>query len=318
MLNSYKEFQELLQNVCKKAHGGSILLSGGLDSSILLNYTHPREAITVSIDQNCSDYLYSTLIAKKYALNHHIVMPSMKIILENLRELIRDFKTFDPIFLRNSVVQLLAFKEAKRLKSNMIILGDGADELFGGYNFLGKYLKTPEILQSKLNKIVQNMEFVSIILSKKYNLGITTPFLDNTVIKFSQSLSVKEKIAVHNNMVYGKFFLRSCFREMLGDEIIWRRKEALESGSGMNKIIPYLENSITSAEFLEGSSRAKTEGVTIRTKEHMFYYQIYRKFFDPPIEQICNQLEKFKRCPFCNILFTWKGSFCKTCGAYPV
>ncbi len=242
----------------------------------------------------------------------------MNVILENLEELVRDFKTFDPIFLRNSVVQLLGFKEAKRLKVNTIILGDGADELFGGYNFLGKYLKTPEILQSKLNKIVHNMEFVSFIFSKKYNLGITTPFLDDTIIKFSQSLSVNEKIAVHKGIIYGKFFLRSCFREMLGDEITWRRKEALESGSGINKIIPYLENCITRADFLEGYRKAKNEGVSIRTKEHMFYYQIYRKFFDPPIHQICDQPEKSKRCPSCNIIFIWKGSFCKTCGAYPV
>lgn len=318
MVNSCREFQELLQSVCRKSHGESILLSGGLDSSILLNYTHPREAVTVSIDPNSSDYLYSTIVAKKYTIDHHIVMPSMKVIFENLEELVRDFKTFDPIFLRNSVVQLLGFKEAKKLKANTIILGDGADELFGGYNFLGKYLKTPEILQSKLNIIVQNMEFVSFEFSKKYNLGITTPFLDDTIIKFSQSLSVNEKIAVHKGLVYGKFFLRRCFREMLGDEITWRRKEALESGSGINKIIPYLENCISSADFLVGYSKAKNEGVLIRTREHMFYYQIYRKFFDPPIHQIWEEPDNYKRCPSCNIMFIWKGSFCKTCGAYPV
>ncbi len=318
LLELCSEFQELLRSVCAKSHGESILLSGGLDSSILLNYMHPREAITISVDQYSSDYLYSTLVAKKYAINHNIVMPSMKTILDNLDELVQDFKTFDPIFLRNSVVQLLGFKEAKRLKVNTIILGDGADELFGGYNFLGKYLKTPDILQTKLNKIVQNMEFVSFTFSKKYDLGITTPFLDDTIIKFSQSLSVNEKIAMHKRIIYGKFFLRSCFREMLGDEIAWRRKEALESGSGINKIIPYLEECITDADFLEGYRRAQNEGVSIRTKEQMFYYQIYRKFFDPPIYQICDRPDKSKRCPSCNIIFNWKGSFCKTCGAYPV
>ncbi len=318
MLDIYREFRELLQSVCTKSQGESILLSGGLDSSILLNYMHPREAITISIDKSSSDYLYSTAVAKKYAINHHIIMPSIKIILESLDELVRDFKTFDPIFLRNSLVQLLGFKEAKRLKLNTIILGDGADELFGGYNFLCKYLKTPEILQLKLNKIVQNMEFVSFTFSKKYDLGITTPFLDDAIIKFSQSLSVNEKISVYKSTIYGKFFLRRCFREILGDEITWRRKEALESGSGINKIIPYLEDYITDEDFVEGSRKAQNEGVLVRTKEHLLYYQKYRKFFEPPIHQIRDQPEKSKRCPSCNILFIWKGSFCKNCGAYPV
>ncbi len=307
-----------MNRACKKSQGELILLSGGLDSSILLHYIHPREAVTISINPYSSDYLYSTMIAKRYPINHHIVMPSMEVLLENLEELVRDFKTFDPIFLKNSVVQLLGFKEAKRLNANTISLGDGADELFGGYNFLSKYLNTPEILQSKLNEISQNMEFVSSKLSKKYNIGISTPFLDDAIIKFSQSLAVNDKIAVHNGIIYGKFFLRNCFRELLGDEIAWRRKEALESGSGINKILPYLEKRITGKDFVEGSRKAQDEGVLIRTKEHMFYYQLYRKFFGPPTHQICDESEKCRRCPSCNTIFIWNGSFCKICGAYPV
>ena len=318
MLDICIEFKELLKHACEKFHGESILLSGGLDSSILLNYMYPREAITISIDRYSSDYLYSIFVAKKYAINHNIVMPSFKIILENLDELVRDFRTFDPIFLRNSLVQLLGFKEAKRLKIKAIILGDGADELFGGYNFLAKYLQSPEILQSKLKNMVQNMEFVSCSFSKKYEIGIITPFLDETIIEFSQSLSINEKIAMHNSIIYGKFFLRSCFGEILGDEIAWRRKEALESGSGINKIVSYLEDFITDPDFIEGYKRAQNEGVLIRTKEHLFYYQTFRKFFDPPIRQICNKSEEMKRCPSCNTTFCQKRTFCKTCGAYPI
>jgi asparagine synthase (glutamine-hydrolysing) len=278
----------------------------------------PREAITVSIDPFSSDYLYSTMVAKKYSKNHRLIIPKMEEILENLEELIMDFGTFDPIFLKNSVVQLLGFKEAIRLKANTITLGDGADELFGGYNFLHRYLNSPRILQSKLDEIVQNMEFVSLKLSKKFNLEIVTPFLDDTIMKFSQSLSTNDKIAVHNGTIYGKFFLRNCFNEELGEEIAWRRKEALEKGSGINKILPHLEKCITNQDFLEGFRKAKNEGVFIRDKEHLFYYRIFRKFFDAPIHQICNESQKSKRCPFCNTVFIWKGSFCKTCGAYPV
>ena len=278
----------------------------------------PRDAITISIDPYSSDYRYSSAVAKKYSTNHYIVMPKIEEVFENLEELIRDFKTFDPIFLRNSVVQLLGFKEAIRLKVNAIILGDGADELFGGYNFLSRYIKSPEILQTKLDEITQNMEFVSFGLSKKYNLRIITPFLDETIIKFSQSLSVSDKIAAHNGIIYGKFFLRNCFKEILGEEIAWRRKEALESGSGIIQVLPYLENSINDEDFLAGFINAKNERVLIRNKEHLFYYRLYRKFFEAPFNQISDQLIKCKRCPFCNTIFIWKGSFCKTCGAYPV
>ena len=318
MLNLCSEFQELLHRACKKIHGESILLSGGLDSTLLLYYMRPRDAITISIDPYSPDYRYSSIVAKKYSKNHYIVMPRIEEVCENLEELIRDFKTFDAIFLKNSVVQLIGFKEAIRLKANAIILGDGADELFGGYNFLSRYIKSPEILQTKLDEITKNMEFVSFELSRKYNIRIITPFLDEQIIKFSNSLPVKDKIATHNGIIYGKFFLRNCFRVILGEEIAWRRKEALESGSGIIKVLPYLENSITDKDFLAGFKKAKHERVLIRNKEHLFYYRIYRKFFDAPFHQISDQLLKCKRCPFCNTLFIWKGSFCKTCGAYPV
>lgn len=318
MLNLCSEFKGLLHRVCKGIHGESILLSGGLDSTLLLFYMRPRDAITISIDPYSSDYRYSSVVAEKYSTNHYIVMPRIEEVFENMEELIRDFKTFDPIFLKNSVVQLLGFKEAIRLKVNAIILGDGADELFGGYNFLSRYIKSPEILQTKLDEITQNMEFVSFKLSKKYNLRIITPFLDEVIIKFSQSLSVNDKIAAHNGIIYGKFFLRNCFKDILGEEIAWRRKEALESGSGIIKVLPYLEHSITDEDFLAGFKKAKNEKVLIRNKEHLFYYRIYRKFFDAPFQQIGHQLKNSKRCPFCNTMFIWNGSFCKICGAYPV
>lgn len=318
MLNLCSEFKGLLHRVCKGIHGESILLSGGLDSTLLLFYMRPRDAITISIDPYSSDYRYSSVVAEKYSTNHYIVMPRIEEVFENMEELIRDFKTFDPIFLKNSVVQLLGFKEAIRLKVNAIILGDGADELFGGYNFLSRYIKSPEILQTKLDEITQNMEFVSFKLSKKYNLRIITPFLDEVIIKFSQSLSVNDKIAAHNGIIYGKFFLRNCFKDILGEEIAWRRKEALESGSGIIKVLPYLEHSITDEDFLAGFKKAKNEKVLIRNKEHLFYYRIYRKFFDAPFQQIGHQLKNSKRCPLCNTMFIWNGSFCKICGAYPV
>ena len=68
------------------------------------------------------------------------------------------------------------------------------------------------------------MEFVSFKLSKKYNLGIITPFLDDTIIKFSQSLSVNDKIAIHNRHNLWKIFFETVVLEkywetrLLGEE----------------------------------------------------------------------------------------------------
>jgi asparagine synthase (glutamine-hydrolysing) len=318
MAHTYERFRFLLNKICMSIPHESILLSGGLDSSILMFYIHPEYAITITIDDSSSDFRYSTLLADRFETKHVITYPDKKAIFEGLNELISDYKTFDPIFIRNAVIQLIGIKRANELRCNSVIVGDGADELFGGYNFLHKYENDSTVIKSKLMQLAQNMDFVSIKMAEKYHMTVFTPFLDKEIIKFAETLDVKEKINKHNGIIYGKFFLRKCFRDALGDEIVWRKKEALEYGSGISQFILTFEGELSDQEFLEGSNIARYEGVSIRNKEHLYYYQIYRKHFNAPINDPSNQCLAYRKCSFCSCSVTWQGSFCKVCGSYPI
>ncbi len=305
-------------------HHDGILLSGGLDSSILAYHARPKDSITIIVDKNSPDYFYSSLIAKKkYSINHHKIITSFKEILSNIEELIRDFKTFDPIFLKNSVVQLIGFKTAKKLKINSLVIGDGADELFAGYNFLHQYINEPNKINQKIDSIIKNMDFISIKLAKKLGLKIFLPFLEKEIVEFSHNITFEEKISNFNGKLYGKFFLRKCYEDILGKEIVWRKKTALENGSGVTNLQYYIEtNVVTDYDCIKEIKKAKVEeGVEIRNTEHLHFYKIYRKFFRPPIEEkstINNNKIQIEKCPHCNTLFIWDGNFCKICGAFPV
>ena len=215
------------------------MLSGGLDSSIIAYHTRPRDSITITIDRDSPDYFYSSLIVKKkYSINHHKIIVSFEEILTNIEELVKDFKTFDPIFLKNSVVQLMGFKTAKDLKINSLVLGDGADELFAGYNFLllNQYVNHPKKINQKINSIIKNMDFISLKLAKKIGLKIFLPFLEKEIVDFSYNITLDDKISKYNGIYYGKFFLRKCYEDILGKEIVWRKKTALEIGSGVTNL----------------------------------------------------------------------------------
>jgi asparagine synthase (glutamine-hydrolysing) len=313
------EFKNILANICDKEGLDGILLSGGLDSSILAYHIKPKYSITILIDKESPDYFYSSLIAKKYSINHKIINISYNEVLTNIEELIEEFKTFDPIFLKNSVVQLIGFKIAKEMNIGSLVIGDGADELFAGYNFLHKYAEEPEKLDKKMYTLNQNMDFFSIKFSNRIGLRIFLPFLEKEVAEFSQKITVKEKISKKDGTFYGKFFLRKCYEDILGKEIVWREKNAMEKGSGVTNLKYHIENNMVSdSEFNVEEEKAKSEGVEIRNKEHLYFYKIYRKFFRPPKEDLSKESKSIKECPSCKSMFLWKGNFCKVCGEYPV
>jgi asparagine synthase (glutamine-hydrolysing) len=314
----------LLNSVCNIKNPDGLLLSGGLDSSILAYHLKPKNAITIIVDncENSPDYYYSSLIQeKKYVKEHHKVIISFEDVIVNIEQLIKEYKTFDPIFLKNSVVQLIGFKFAKELKINSLAIGDGADELFAGYNFLHKYIGDFKKINNKIDYIIQNMDFFSVKFSNQNGFNIFLPYLEAEIVKYSKSIALQEKISSYNGILFGKFFLRKCYETIIGKEIAWRKKTALQDGSGVHKLEQYIENNRLKDDGKYSRDLEKirsNEGVKIRSKEHLFLYKTYRRFYKAPVDEINSEIdENTKKCKSCSSLFIWNGNFCKVCGAFP-
>jgi asparagine synthase (glutamine-hydrolysing) len=164
------------------------------------------------------------------------------------------------------------------------------------------------------------MDFFSIKLAKKINLKIFLPFLEQEIVDFSNKIALDDKISKYNEIFYGKFFLRRCYEDILGKEIVWRKKTALENGSGVTNLNYYIENNlVTDYDYLKEKEKAKLEeGIEIRNKEHLYFYKIYRNFYRPPLQENSALEIDIKKCSYCNSIFKWNGNFCKVCGAFPV
>jgi asparagine synthase (glutamine-hydrolysing) len=316
VFNDQSDIVNLLKKVCNSIPHEAILLSGGLDSSILLHLTQPKDAITITLNQYSNDLKFSALAVKGSKSNHHIINPDLNEITSNIRELVFMSKTFDPMFIRNNVIQLIGCKRAIELGRQTIIIGDGADELFAGYNYLHKYVNEPHILDKKINDLFNNMDFFSNRISNFYKIKVFLPFLEPQIIKFSKTLTTNDKISRYEGRLYGKFFLRERFLPLLGKEIVWRKKEALETGSGMTLYVSRLEELIEDEHYIVGVEEAANEGVIICNKEHLLYYNIYRQFFDPPYKDQTKSITS-KICTHCNATWEWRGDYCKICGTYP-
>ncbi|RDJ30945.1 MAG: asparagine synthase [Crenarchaeota archaeon] len=306
--------QNLLKESVNNCKSNFLALSGGIDSTILASLLEKRKVKGITIiakDFIASDLTYCQLAAKTFGVDLKIKTAETNELLEAIEETIKILKMFNDIEIRNSVVIYLVLQELKKLNQNQIITGDGADELFAGYNFLKN--KSEEDIAKDLERILNIMHFPSIDIGKALGITIETPFLDKKIIEFAKSLPVSSKIGKNEDKKYGKFILRKAFEDKIPRQIIWRDKAAMQDGSGTSGLTNLFESIITDDKFEEEKkSIQETDDVIIRSKESLHYYKIYRKYY-----KMDRNSDQSTKCPYCK--FTIHDSkFCRMCGAFPV
>jgi len=157
------------------------------------------------------------------------------------------FKTFDPIFIRNSSVIFAALQKASKMQINHILTGDGSDELFAGYNYLQRYYFNKKELENQVKRLWDIMSFPSQTIGNSFNIYVSSPYLNEKFLEFAKSLNISLKMGEYQNKIWGKFILRKCFQKWEHlNEIAWRKKEAQEEGSGFSNIELYFNNHLFS------------------------------------------------------------------------
>jgi asparagine synthase (glutamine-hydrolysing) len=291
----------------------ALLLSGGLDSSILAGILRPRYAVTCSLGEDSPDKAFANEIAEKFCDSHVKVIISFEKMLDLVEQVVRIFRTFDPIEIRNSTVALAGIEQAKSDGYSEIMTGDGCDELFAGYNYLSRYYSDLPRLGSEVRRLWKVMHFSAQKIGDRLGVRVKTPYLDPEFMGYAKSLPVDAKVGEHEGKKWGKFILRTCYDPMLGSRIAWRSKLAQEQGAGTDRFESYISERIDDLTFSNKSAIAKSEGVSLRSKEHLHYYALFRSYFAAPKDERCAL-----RCPSCKACMNVDGRFCRTCGAFPV
>lgn len=306
----------LISQATRDCKSDSIALSGGLDSSILASFLDNKKVEAFSViakDFPSTDLVYAQLVAKINDLKFKIISADIDELLSAVEQTIKILQVFNPIEIRNNIVVYLTMKNAKESGCSSIMFGDGADELFAGYNFF-KRLEGKE-LDADLERIWSIMHFPSRTISNSVGISLDTPFLDEKVSEFAKKISSDLKIHEQEGKKYGKWILRKSFENILPKSIIWREKAAMQDGSGTSGLTFFLDGLIADSTFADKSKYyAEEENVSLSSKESMYYYEIYRKYFDKP-----SDLGKSStRCPHCNYSISNNSHFCRMCGSYPI
>lgn len=316
MLDSISEkLFEKLKNACDKCSSETISLSGGLDSTILAYYLQKQKPKAISIiakDFEANDLVYCQMASQEFDLPLTIYNVETEQILEAVEETIKILKNFNDIEIRNNIVMYLAIKWAKDNQSDGIITGDGADELFAGYNFLLD--KSKQELEGEIQRIYSIMHFPTQKIGKYLGLKVESPFLDEDVVDFALSIPGNLKVDTRDGKKYGKWILRKTFEGKIPEKILWREKSPMQDGAGTNKLGDLFENMISDSKFDEKRKTIQqSHGITIRTKESMYYFDIFQKLHG--IHQTVD--EEINSCPYCHFN-TENSKFCRMCGAFPI
>ena len=304
----------VLQNSVTMCKSNWIALSGGLDSSILaylLKDQKPQAITIITKDFLGTDLTYAQIIAKHTQLPLSLMQVSIEEILDSISETIKILGNFNDIEIRNSIVPYIYLNLLKKQGVKSAITGDGADEVFAGYNFLLK--KSDEELVEELKRIKKIMHFSSKEIAKSLDMIVETPFLNDELIEFSDTIPISRKINSKEGKKFGKWILRETFEKDLPGNIIWREKSPMQDGSGTTNLTNLFNTIITNDVFSQKKTKILEEdGVYIRTKESLHYYECFRK---------SNSIKKSNsdvKCPDCNYEINVNSKFCRMCGKFPI
>ena len=291
-----------------------IALSGGLDSSILayvLKERKPQAITIITKDFLGTDLTYAQIVAKHTGLPLSLMQVNMEEVLDSINETIKILRNFNDIEIRNSIVPYMYLNSLKKKGVNSVITGDGADEIFAGYNFLLK--KSDEDIIEELERIKKIMHFPSKDIAKELDMTVETPFLNKDVISFSDSIPISKKINLKKEKKVGKWILRKAFEKDLPDNIVWREKSPMQDGSGTSNLTGLFNTIITDKIFSEKKRKILEEDdVYIRTKESLHYYECFRK------SSSVKKSNSDRKCPDCDYAINLNSRFCRMCGKFPI
>jgi asparagine synthase (glutamine-hydrolysing) len=307
----------VLEESIKRNLSEGLLLSGGLDTSILAGLAarwRKPDCITVALrGAPAPDIEYARQVAALFGLKHDVHYFDEEELEEGIYASITVLKTFDPMEVRNSAAAYVGLKTARNRGLKTVMTGDGGDELLAGYSFF--FGLNPEQLDTALNKMWETMSFSSVHLAKSLGIEAKLPFLDPEFEELAKGLDASLKVKEKKGRTYGKWILRKAFEGLISPALAWREKAPLEIGTGTTILPSIFDSRISEEEFNRMKRKYyEKDKVRIRDKEQLYYYEIYRKECGIPEVKV----GEGRRCPDCGAGVGDSVDFCRTCGAYPI
>lgn len=275
-----------------------ILLSGGLDSSVISAITKKYAAMRIESGnkqaawwpqlhsfaiglKDAPDLVNARKVADHIGTVHHEINYTVQDGLDALRDVIYHIETYDVTTVRASTPMYLLARVIKSMGIKMVLSGEGADELFGGYLYFHKAPNAKEFHDETVRKMGKLYLYDCLRANKSLSAwGVEgrVPFLDKEFIDIAMRINPEEKMAKNGRME--KWLVRKAFEDIIPESVAWRQKEQFSDGVGYSWIDSLRD--MTARLVSDEDMAVAAERFPInppRNKEEYYYRTIFESHF---------------------------------------
>lgn len=299
---SSEDIRQALRQAVKKQMMSDVpygvLLSGGLDSSVISAITEnfaehrieddsqskawwPRlHSFAVGL-KGAPDLAKARRVAEHIGTVHHEINYTIQEGLDAIRDVIYFIETYDVTTVRASTPMYLLARVIKSMGIKMVLSGEGADEIFGGYLYFHKAPSAEEFHKETVRKLSKLHLYDCLRANKSlaaWGVEGRVPFLDKEFLDVAMRTNPEAKMCPGTTME--KRIVREAFSDMLPQEIVWRQKEQFSDGVGYSWIDTLKK--ITSEQVSDEQMAHAAERFPINTplcKEEYYYRSIFEEHF---------------------------------------
>jgi asparagine synthase (glutamine-hydrolysing) len=304
-----------------------VLLSGGLDSSvtsaIAKKYAEKRiesddkqdawwpqlHSFSVGLEGS-PDLAAAQKVADHIGTVHHEIKFTIQEGLDAIKDVVYNLETYDITTIRASTPMYLMARVIKSMGVKMVLSGEGADELFGGYLYFHKAPNAEEFHKETVRKLNKLHMYDCLRANKSlaaWGIEGRVPFLDKEFMDVAMRINPQDKMIDGERME--KWVVRKAFEDYLPKSVTWRQKEQFSDGVGYSWIDTLKEvvNEAVSDEQL-ANARYKFPIQTPTSKEEYYYRSIFAGHFPSDTAALCVPQEASVACST-KIALEWDESF---------
>jgi asparagine synthase (glutamine-hydrolysing) len=264
------------------------LLSGGMDSSVI-NYLASEfyrdkfgndarlKTFAVGVGES-EDIRSARVLADHINSEHYELIVNLEQVLEALPGVIYYLESFDPSLVRSSVSNFLISRYAREQGIELLLSGEGGDEIFCGYIYL-KDFPEEELFTRQMECLgfLHNNAALRLDRMNQCNgVRVVAPLISGELLQYALALPPQYKQKPEGDQKIEKWIFRKAFESLLPETLVWRGKQEFSQGSGSGSLLPpYFETVITDDELAD----AQGKHPVVRSKEELYYFRIFTEHF---------------------------------------